>query len=86
MQDQASGVCDQVLSKGNAALLVSCATGKPVRVVRGSNCCWRGAPVKGYRYDGLYKVTEVWEMTGTGGFGVYSFKLERLPMQTAIVT
>lgn len=44
------------MSKGNLALLVSCATGKPVRVSRGYK--HRFGPQKGYRYDGVGKVTK----------------------------
>ena len=43
----------QSLTKGNMALYRSCQTGKPVRVIRGENSSWEGAPKKGYRYDGV---------------------------------
>ncbi|KAG1851603.1 PUA-like domain-containing protein [Suillus subalutaceus] len=44
---------------GNRALLKSCETGKPVRVVRSSKFVSDFAPYNGYRYDGLYTVTHV---------------------------
>ena len=43
----------QILSKGNAALEKSVETGKPVRVIRGYKGKWAGAPLEGYRYDGV---------------------------------
>lgn len=43
----------QSLTKGNMALYRSCQTGKAVRVIRGENSSWDGAPKKGYRYDGV---------------------------------
>ena len=43
----------QSLTKGNMALYRSCQTGKAVRVIRGENSSWDGAPKKSYRYDGV---------------------------------
>ena len=47
----------QTLTKGNMALYRSCQTGKPVRVIRGENSSWDGAPKEGYRYDGVSVVS-----------------------------
>lgn len=47
----------QTLTKGNMALYRSCQTGKAVRVIRGENSSWEGAPKKGYRYDGVSVVS-----------------------------
>lgn len=43
----------------NKALQLNLYSGYPVRVIRGSNSRSKYAPRKGYRYDGLYKVTLV---------------------------
>ena len=41
----------QVMTKGNAALLVSCATGNAIRLTRGSKAPF--GPTEGYCYDGV---------------------------------
>ncbi|KAF8416476.1 PUA-like domain-containing protein, partial [Boletus edulis BED1] len=43
----------------NRALIVSSLTTNPIRVIRSWKCPSEYAPVKGYRYDGLYTVTNV---------------------------
>ncbi|KAJ7178574.1 PUA-like domain-containing protein [Mycena crocata] len=72
---------DQTLSRGNRGLEWSRQTGKPVRVVRGHTLNSRWAPAEGFRYDGLYKVTESSFSVGNSGFMTYKFTLERLPGQ-----
>ncbi|WAQ91535.1 hypothetical protein PtA15_14A419 [Puccinia triticina] len=66
----------------NSALQMSLRTGHPVRVVRGSQLIaspW--APVSGYRYDGLYKVTRadmVRDPSGVTSFKCVVFRMERV--------
>jgi putative restriction endonuclease len=75
--DPATGrqVGDQVLSPGNAALAESCASGNPVRVIRGPKTDPPHAPEQGYRYDGLYRVEEWWWEPGRSGFLVFRCRL-----------
>ncbi|KAJ7034941.1 PUA-like domain-containing protein [Mycena alexandri] len=70
-------------SRGNRSLQLSAVKGKraPVRVVRGHTLASRYAPEAGYRYDGLYEVTEVIYETGKSDFKTYQFKFKRLPGQ-----
>ncbi|WP_449349956.1 YDG/SRA domain-containing protein [Streptomyces shaanxiensis] len=70
-------VSDQSLEDtGNAALVTSHLEGLPVRVLRG----WQGdslyAPTAGYRYDGLYRVTNYGSKLGIDGFLIWQFRLE----------
>ncbi|TFK71186.1 SRA-YDG [Pluteus cervinus] len=51
---------------------------RPVRVIRGFSLKSKYAPAKGYRYDGLYHVTKVYETTGKSGYTVWKFQLQRL--------
>ncbi|MCJ1257066.1 hypothetical protein MMC24_004891 [Lignoscripta atroalba] len=74
----------QALTRGNAALVTSCMTGKPVRVVRGSKNGTDISPKEGYRYDGLYRVIKVSEQCGKSGFGIFRFEFERLSKQLPI--
>lgn len=83
----------QTLAGTNAALVTSWQQGLPVRVVRGRP---RPAvlrnyprvvfapPASGYRYDGLYLVTEYWPDVGADGFRVWRFRLERLPAESPL--
>ena len=36
------------------------------------------APVRGYRYDGLYRVSGEWKERGRAGFLVWRFRLEKM--------
>jgi putative restriction endonuclease len=84
--DPATGrqIADQSLDQpGNAGLITSKLQGLPVRVVRGARGDRKYAPSSGYRYDGLYRVTEHWASTGKGGFRVIRFRLVRLSGQEA---
>ena len=71
-------VADQTLTRGNRALAVSYERGLPVRVVRGPNPGSSFAPAEGYRYDGLYTVTDYWRAPGLRGFTVWKFRLEKI--------
>ena len=79
----------QTLGGTNAALVTSYERGLPVRVVRGRPrpTVLRehprvvfAPPEAGYRYDGLYLVTDYRPDVGTDGFRVWRFRLERLPV------
>ncbi|MFG3227565.1 YDG/SRA domain-containing protein [Kitasatospora sp. NPDC048194] len=64
-------VRNQELTRGNAALATSATTGAPVRVVR--------AVDGGYRYDGLFRVEDVWSEESRSGYRVWRFRLVSLP-------
>ena len=74
---------DQVLKGCNLALAVNLLRNRPLRVVRGYKLAKRSdyAPHQGYRYDGLYRVTEVWPEQGPSGFVIWRYKMEREPGQ-----
>ncbi|KAI3604063.1 sra-ydg domain-containing protein [Moniliophthora roreri] len=64
----------------NLALQRSCNAKLPVRVIRG----YRHkafAPAYGYRYDGLYRVTEYYSGKGQSGHTIWRFKLVRMEGQ-----
>lgn len=76
---------DQKLRGGNLALERSRHFGIEIRVIRGIQC--EGSPSgKVYIYDGLYKVTDHWFDVGKSGFGVYKYRLVRLPKQPQMGT
>ena len=53
-------ICDQSRDNPqNASLFRSASNKKPVRVIRGSTLDSDYAPSEGYRYDGLYVVSQV---------------------------
>ncbi|KAF9609565.1 hypothetical protein IFM89_017204 [Coptis chinensis] len=70
----------QKLEGGNRALERSKYYGIEVRVIRGVKCDTAPAG-KIYIYDGLYKVTDCWFDIGKSGFGVYKYKIVRMPNQ-----
>jgi putative restriction endonuclease len=61
---------------GNAALVTSYLEGLPVRVLRGYQSNSVYAPEAGYRYDGLYRVTNYGSKLGIDGFLIWQFRLE----------
>lgn len=71
-------VADQTLTKGNKALAISCENKLPVRVIRGAHKKSKLAPESGYRYDGLYYVTDYWHEKGKSGFVIWRFRLEKI--------
>ena len=84
----------QTLHGVNAALDTSRRRGLPVRVVRGRPRpsvlkeyphVVFAPPQSGYRYDGLYLVTDCWPDVGADGFRVWRFRLERLPEDGAVL-
>jgi predicted restriction endonuclease len=74
---QAGGrqVADQELTRGNAALVTSIATGKTVRVTRGAEHKSPYSPAAGYRYDGLFVVEDYWSERGRSGFLVWRYRM-----------
>lgn len=60
-------------ARWNRSLVVSCEAGLPVRVVRGHQT--RLGPSAGYRYDGLWRVTDYWMAPGWDGPRVCLFHL-----------
>lgn len=76
-RDAASGqqVHDQQLNRGNLALANSMRQGLPVRVIRGASPEVHDPPPSGYRYDGLYRVTDFWPQIGESGHRVWRFRL-----------
>lgn len=75
-------IADQTLDQpGNAGLVTSQLAGLPVRVVRGAKGEKPYAPDSGYRYDGLYRVTDHWSELGKSGYRIWRFKLVRLSPQ-----
>ncbi|CAL4911057.1 unnamed protein product [Urochloa decumbens] len=59
---------DQKFEKMNAALLISCMRGYPVRVVRSHKEKRSSyAPESGLRYDGIYRIEKCWRKVGIQG-------------------
>ncbi len=75
---------DQALIRGNKWLAHNYLEGNPVKVSRGHQLDSLYAPPTGYRYDGLYQITNYWPQKGGDGFLIYRFRLERLPGQLPI--
>lgn len=71
-------IADQELVRQNLALAVSMQQGLLVRVIRGAKLNSEFAPESGYRYDGLYRVDEMWHEIGRAGYRVYRFRLNKL--------
>ena len=78
-------VADQdLLLSDNAALVVSQATGRPLRIVRGSGHESPFSPAAGYRYDGLYKVAKHYSVKHSGdGYIRWMFHLVQLSSEEA---
>jgi len=78
-------IADQdIAAHGNAGLITSQLEGLPVRVVRGAGGHSEHAPASGFRYDGLYRVTDHWLKTGVHGFKIVQFRLERIEDQPEV--
>lgn len=71
-------ISDQELNRQNMALVVSRDNGYPIRVVRGFGLKSEYAPKSGYRYDGLYLITDFWKEKN-GEFSVYKYLLTKAP-------
>jgi putative restriction endonuclease len=79
-RDQRTGhqVSDQLLTRGNLALVYSQLHGLPVRVIRGASHRSPYSPHYGYRYDGLYRVDDHWRERGKSGFTIWRYRLTKL--------
>jgi putative restriction endonuclease len=69
-------------ASGNAALVTSQLTGKPVRVLRGPDAKSPHAPISGYRYDGLFRVEDAWHSRGLSGFLVCRYRLVKVDAES----
>jgi len=70
---------DQTVDQtNNAGLITSMLNGHPVRVTRGAGADSDWAPASGFRYDGLYAVTQYETPQGVDGFRVLLFRLDKL--------
>ena len=74
---------DQQYEKGNAGLRESCIGGHPVRILRGPKLRSPYAPVRGYRYDGLYFIERFWTEKGKSGFNIIRFFLRKIPSESS---
>jgi len=85
-QDSVSGmqVSNQEFKRGNQALKLSSINSLPVRVTRGFQV--KDGPPSGYRYDGLYVVSQYERIKGSSGFYVCRFHLNRLKGQKELST
>jgi putative restriction endonuclease len=72
-------------SPGNAGLITSRMLGLPVRVTRGYRFKSAFSPKSGLRYAGLFLVTDWSWRTGSDGFKIIQFRLDRLPDQEPYV-
>jgi len=66
---------DQGFTSGNRGLVIAKALNTPIRVTRGWKCKSDQAPVKGFRYDGLYDVGTYEYVRGSEGYFVWRFTL-----------
>jgi putative restriction endonuclease len=71
-------VRNQLIARGNAALVTSYVNETPARVIRGSGGDPAYSPDSGFRYDGLFKVERFWSEPGRSGFLVWRYQLRRL--------
>lgn len=60
--------------------------GIPVHVTRGWTSKSIYAPDSGYRYDGVYTITDVKEERSSRGFRMYRFHMKRIKSQGNIPT
>ncbi|MFC8516714.1 YDG/SRA domain-containing protein [Streptomyces sp. NPDC057257] len=77
---------DQDLTRGNASLVNSMASGRPVRVIRGAGRHSKYAPDSGLRYDGLYRVEDYWSQEGISKFLIWRFRLRAVEANREFLT
>ena len=84
-QDLATGiqVTPQRWEGGNAGLRLALLERTPVRVIRGPKGDGADLPRSGFRYDGLYYVTQTDYKPGVDGVPICQFVLERSPLSEA---
>ena len=75
---------DQKWARGNLALKRNMEKGLPLRVIRSVDGKSPYRPSRGFRYDGLYRVTDYEELTSSNGFSFILFSFDRLPGQPPI--
>ena len=75
--DTGRQIADQEMKRGNKALVISHEKKLPVRVIRGSRGDPRYSPESGYRYDGIFYVSEYWSEKGVDGFLIWRYKLTK---------
>ncbi|NLJ36930.1 MAG: hypothetical protein GX358_11955 [candidate division WS1 bacterium] len=68
-------IADQKLVNQNAALAQNAKKNIPVRLIRGARLRSPFAPVKGFRYDGLFDVKRYWQENGKAGHLIWRFHL-----------
>ena len=68
-------IADQVIERGNRALVKAQHDGTPIRVIRGSGGNSQFSPASGYRYDGLYEVRKHWFKRSADGPLIVQFEL-----------
>lgn len=79
-------VKDQVLKRGNLALVKTQLEGYPIRVIRGAHKGSAYAPIDAkYRYDGLYRVESHWHELGKSGFKIWRFRLLKLDTEPNVI-
>jgi len=71
-------VKDQVLERGNRALVNAALNQIPIRVIRGARGDKRFSPQTGYRYDGLFMVSKHWFEKSKDGPLVVRFELRKI--------
>lgn len=71
---EAEGSSGNILAGPRLWLTISCRRGQVIRLVRASGCSEHG-PHKGYRYEGLFRVSRHWEMEILPGAAVHCFRL-----------
>lgn len=79
-------IADQTLTRGNLSLYNHQREGNPIRVTRGHKAGPPHAPATGYRYDGLFRIENCWQETGTDGFLIWRYRLAKLPSSDQIST
>jgi hypothetical protein len=78
-----SQISDQIMERGNLALVGNITLKRPVRVTR-KNACKGSYTGSIFTYDGLWDVVEHWEEKGIAGFVVFKYRLRRQPGQAAL--
>ena len=76
--DKGQHIKDQVLSKGNKALILNENDSIPVRVIRKKDPKNPYAPNDNYRYDGLYRVDHHMFIRGREGYRIYRYRLLKI--------
>ncbi len=70
-------IANQRMERGNKALSYSWLHKLPIRLIRGHTHDSPYSPSEGYRYDGLFYVSEYWSETGVDGYRIWRFKLRK---------